>query len=202
MFNYDLDQEEDDLAVNNFCGGYALGAVVNSIQNMPLNQPLPLDVYNRIQQNQNRIGAYCQSLLLYTMVNGTAISLPSSIAITAQNYYGFAASVIYWVQDLMIACLKPIMQEEVVHLNRANINNSPTNNNLATILAGQSNGHFILLVREGRHWISIEKQALGFQCYDPGQHFPTGPVNINENNIIAIANSYMYTYSGVMVVIL
>jgi hypothetical protein len=189
MFNYDLNQNNAanfQPQPNNYCGGFALAAIINSFNNGEAqNQPEPLTVYNQIQAQQVGIGANSQVLVNDMVQNGTNISLPSSIAICAQVNYPLNPTVIYGNHPF-----PNVIQEEVARLNAAGIQNDQHDGNLQVLLNQQNK--YMVLVDNGRHWVAVENNKENWSMYDPANGQPVN-VNINGN---AIGN---YQYSGVLI---
>ncbi|MDR2009317.1 MAG: hypothetical protein LBQ22_02405 [Bacteroidales bacterium] len=182
MFNYNFNQNNANPKSNNFCGGYALAAIFNTIHNMQLNMPNPQNVYNNIQNNQVGVGINSQNLIQNTQINNTDISLPSSIAIAAlQN------NLIPIVIHGNTPFLQAVILEEINRIQAQAINIVQNNMNLNQVLLAQNENYFIVLVNMGQHWIAIEKLKNNiFNIYDPG----TGLIT---NNLAAI------NYSGIII---
>jgi hypothetical protein len=169
MFNYNLNQNNANPNPNNFCGGYALAAILNNRNNMVLNTPAPM--YNSIQNNQNGIGFHSQALINNTQINGTNICLPSSIAITAIQV-NLIPRVVYGNVPFPPAIIQEELNRMQFHGIQTVINASGLNNLLLNI----QERYFIVLVNNGAHWIAVERTLNnGFDIYDPG----TGQITHN-----------------------
>ncbi len=164
MFNYNLNQNNANPNQNNYCGGYALAAVLNAVNNLQLNMPNPQNIYAAIQVNQaGLVGPNSQGLINGTQAGGTDICLPSSIAMTARQYR-LTPTVLYGNPPFPA----PVIQEELNRLQMQNIAVQQNNVALAQLLLARTENYFIVLVDNGQHWVAVEKLNNNFTVYDPG----------------------------------
>lgn len=90
-FGNNLKQADVQPFPNNYCGGFAMSAVMSDFLNQDTD---PIAVYNEIQNFQERVSQTLQSLIQEKQLNRTNISLPSSLVFYAQ-VKGFVAKLKY-----------------------------------------------------------------------------------------------------------
>lgn len=197
-FNYILVQTGFHPNQNNCCGGYALDAILFDLN--VHNPPQPEDTYHGIQVSQIGLAPYpnSQALVDASIVGGTHISLPSSIAIYAHQ---LGRVVEVFVNATQIAAnnnLVNVFPEEITRMNNNHILcqifnvGNPT---LQDVLQDQNihYNHFVVLVNNGSHWVAVKRERNGFYMYDPA--------NGADISFNAIGNNLPnnYVWSGVAI---
>lgn len=186
MFNYIQNQNHADPIINNYCGGYALDAILCNLRNR---NAAPLLTYNQIQFQQNNIGLNSTALIQQYAINGTNICLPSSIVFCMRNNY-LLSSIVYYTQNTGAVISQNVIDEEIFRLGVFAVYSG--NHNLQQILQteGSPTRYWIVLVNGGGHWIAIKKENNLFYGYDPAGGYDE-QITINNNNI----NSFNINYN-------
>lgn len=168
-FGNEKDQTKCSPKDNNYCGGFALDAVLTDLKiSTP---PNPEGTYKEIQ-HQQKIKLVSSSVSNYfienTIKNGTAMSLPSSIALTAKSKYSLNVSVHIDEKKLGTELEEggtALIKEEKVKLPGV------VQNSTKLVADAEKSGasHFIVLVNYAHHWVAVKKESNNkYICYDPG----------------------------------
>jgi hypothetical protein len=196
-FNFNLAQTGFQPNPNNCCGDYALDAILFDLN--VHNPPQPENTYHGIQVVQIGLAPNSQALVDASILGGTHISLPSSIAIYAHQL-GMAAEVFVNTPLLIAAniAFANVFPEETVRINNNHIqllNFNGGNPTLQDILQDQNinYNHFVVLVNNGGHWVAVKREVNGFTMYDPANGAET-LFNTNGNNL-----PNHYVWSGVAI---
>lgn len=149
---------------NNFCGGFALNAVLTEISPELIN---PMAVYYKIQEYQNtKVLPGCKTYdFLHNpayIQNGTLMSLPSGICAAFRSYpTGKTVTVYYTEAFKSIPQFSGLIEEE-----RGRIAESGTVNPDCDL--PETGWNYVLILVHGRHWIAVKHiEEEKFTCYDP-----------------------------------
>ena len=142
---------------NNYCGGFALYAVLADM----IEIDNPKDVYDQIQkyQDSNILSGKVYDFLSDNTKNGTKMSLPSGICAAFHEYKKDVAIKVYYTSTFAGSSFKELIVEETERLNEQGV----------TSYEGEANvqKYALVLVKE-THWIAIKKESENsFFCYDP-----------------------------------
>lgn len=151
---------------NNFCGGFALNAVLAEIISEFNN---PMTVYCKIQEYQTyNVAGNGYKFLHDTrfIVNGTLMSLPSGICSAFNSFpTDKKISVYYTTIFEHTPIFEDLIKEEHRRIEALGITVNPNRD-----LPKEGWTHVLILVN-GRHWIAVKRIEEGekFICYDPGE---------------------------------
>ena len=152
-------------AGNNYCGGFALCAILNDI-NSEKGVPLlkPLDIYNQVQEKQKGLEDPLAGLIKEKSKGSkTNICLPSSLARCAEKDYQVKNPVILYSKgwdmhiDIIQASCREYMNTDIVGSDdwKSRIND-------------EAFKYFLFLVQDDNHWIAVKHKDDGnFLVYDP-----------------------------------
>jgi hypothetical protein len=196
-FNFNLAQNGFHPNQNNCCGGYALDAILFDLN--VHNPPQPENTYHGIQVSQIGLAPYpnSQALVDATIIGGTHISLPSSIAIYTQQLGRAVEVFVNRPQTVANIAFVNVLPEEIVRMNNNLIQFQDFNGGnptLQDVLQDQNihYNHFVVLVNNGNHWVAVKREVNGFYMYDP-QNGAEFFFNANGNNLPH------YNWSGVAI---
>lgn len=155
---------------NNYCGGFALDAVLTEVRGSIVN---PKGTYDEIMKKQTDLDKYSasykyiQNTLKPPTGNTTEISLPSSIALVAKEK-GLEVRVLYYKTLKEEPNFKHLIGEEVERLGEMVVE-VKTDDFWGSVNKEADNfTYFIVLVRNA-HWVAVKKTEKNeFDCYDPG----------------------------------
>lgn len=151
---------------NNFCGGFAVHAVLED--KGLINGKNPLDIYREIQGTQqiDLDSPKSAEMLLATLPsgNGTAMSLPSSMCQVLRNY-GIPTVVSYTNAFYENPVFGKMVVEEIPKIDQPNEYDS-----LESLLTAiQYYTYHIVLANNGMHWVAIKRISnTSFELYNPG----------------------------------
>lgn len=187
-FGKKLNQHDEIPSDNNYCGGFALDAVLTDLKIR--SDVKPLATYKKIQTVQKeKLDLRPMSISAFfvgnTILNDTAMSLPSSIALVASRE-GLCVTV-YINEELLKkelqknteSFVETFIAEEKKQLGDHGIiiQDPKGYKDLATAAVNSTASHFIVLVNDAQHWVAVKKEVNGsYTCYDPG----TGEVATRE----------------------
>lgn len=154
---------------NNFCGGFALNAVLTEISPELIN---PMAVYYKIQEYQNiAVLPGCETYgFLHNpahIQNGTLMSLPSGICAAFKNYVIDRTVTVCYNSNLKKIFGVDIITEESGRITGERLGMKIQEEE--TLSPGDWS--YILVLVEGCHWIAVKRIEEGekFICYDPGE---------------------------------
>ena len=147
---------------NNFCGGFALNAVLAEIISEFNN---PMTVYCKIQEYQTYNVAGNGYRFLHDtrfIVNGTLMSLPSGICAAFNWVQTDKKITVYYTTNFgHNPFFENLIGEERGRIEALGITVNPDSN-----LPKEGWTHVLILV-QGCHWIAVKKEKDSFTCYDP-----------------------------------
>lgn len=152
-------------AGNNYCGGFALCAILNDI-NSEKGVPLlkPLAVYNEVQEKQKGLEGYLKDIIEQRKNDsGTDICLPSSLARCAAENYRVKNPVILYSKGWS-------MPVEVIQASRKEYMNTVIvgSDDWKSKINDKAFKYFLFLVQDDNHWIAVKHKDDGnFLVYDP-----------------------------------
>lgn len=155
---------------NNFCGGFALCAVLSDLsgdQNMD-----PIEIYNQIQGCQSGVPKELGDLIkAMSGDSGTNISLPSSLVRCAQ--LSRLEAIIYYKKNWRIMNCAPEMMPRFIYLENIHSRSNAKEVESDEKLFGVFNSdipYFLVLVNNDTHWIAVKREPdrQHFTIYDPG----------------------------------
>lgn len=160
---------------NNYCGGFALDAVLTDLK--VSEKADPLKTYNEIQKVQSsnlKSDSFSDQFIKDTLNDGTAMSLPSSIALTAQTEDKGLKVTVYIdekkLKDELGSGSEMLIAEEEAKLDAMVKDTIDLINSVYISDAS----HFIVLVDNAHHWVAVKKEStVSYTCYNPssGQCF-------------------------------
>lgn len=162
--NNNCQNRPDYPAGNNYCGGFALCAILNDINSekgVPLLEPLA--VYNQVQEKQKGLEGYLKDIIGQRKNDsGTDICLPSSLARCAvEDYHVKNPILLYSSEWSMPVEVIQASGKEYPYMDIVGIDDwqSRINNDYK---------HFLFLVQDDNHWIAVKRKDDGnFLVYDP-----------------------------------
>ena len=183
---------------NNYCGGFAVAAVLNDNSGMIRN---PKIIYDQIQdvQNQSLEGSSVSSKFIEgNIIEGTSITLPSSIVKYLKNEDRNV--MVYYTLDIIELFTTRFFEEELEKLKNIGIQvNMIDKVDEYVRLLTDSSYHIILV--NGIHWMAIKiKDDKNYEYYDPAiGAFPKadGISNVFKN----IEDSLKHRISGLFICI-
>lgn len=149
---------------NNYCGGFAVAAVLNDTSSVIID---PKMIYDDIQkvQNQSLEGSSMSSEFIdNNKIGGTSITLPSSIA----NYLKDKCRdvMVYYTPDVIELFTTQFFNEELEKLKNIGIQvNMIDKADEYVRLLTDSSYHIILV--NGIHWMAIKIKDNNYEYYDP-----------------------------------
>ena len=152
---------------NNFCGGFALNAVLVDLGS----GTRPIEVYMRIQDYQNKeiIKPYPNSsasiYLLGNKSSGTLMSLPSGICAAFKDYVTDRTVTVCYNSNFERGLLKNLISEEISRITDKRLG---MKTQALVALYPKITWKYILVLVNNKHWIAV-KHVKGdkFVCYDP-----------------------------------
>lgn len=160
---------------NNYCGGFALDAVLTDVNSI---DPDPIGTYEKIQevQNDNMMeNSKSQQFIEASKESGkgTVMLLPSSIAREAENRDLKAK--VYYAPSVKLS-FKGIMDEELDKLENMAMEIEMNEDDFWDEVNKKAADsiYFIVLVDKS-HWVAVKKiDENNFICYDPADGSCTG----------------------------
>lgn len=180
---------------NNYCGGFALNAVLTDLG---MTTGGPKDTYDQILNKQT--GKMCPDsnsgeFISGKKLNETVILLPSSIAMEAENR-GLKAKVYY--APSVKSSFGGIMNEELEKLGNIAMEMNEDDFWDEVNLNAADSIYFIVLV-SGCHWVAVKKiDENNFICYDPAD----GACTKEVSNIPEVIESAGYNNIDSLVIVL
>ena len=149
---------------NNFCGGFALNAVLADISPKFDN---PMAIYCKIQEYQTYHVAGNGYRFLHDtrfIVNGTLMSLPSGICAAFNSYQTDKKITVYYTTIFEhTPIFEDLIREEHRRIKALGITVNPD------IDLPETDWTYVLILVHGCHWIAVKRIEEGkkFTCYDP-----------------------------------
>ena len=152
---------------NNFCGGFALNAVLVDLGS----GTRPIEVYMRIQDYQNKeiIKPYPNSsasiYLLGNKSSGTLMSLPSGICAAFKDYVTDRTVTVCYNSNFERGLLKNLISEEISRITDKRLG---MKTQALDKLYPETTWKYILVLVNNKHWIAVKHVKKDkFVCYDP-----------------------------------
>lgn len=150
---------------NNFCGGFALNAVLVDLGS----DTYPIEVYMRIQDYQNKeiIEPYPESeaskYLQDNKSSGTLMSLPSGICAAFKDYVTDRTVTVCYGSNFESGPLKNLISEEI-----SRITDKRLGMKTQALDDLYPDWEYILVLVNNKHWIAVKHVKKDkFVCYDP-----------------------------------
>ncbi len=150
---------------NNFCGGFALNAVLVDLGS----GTCPIEVYMRIQDYQNKeiIEPYPESkaskYLQDNKSSGTLMSLPSGICAAFKDYVTDRTVTVCYGSNFESGPLKNLISEEI-----SRITDKRLGMKTQALDDLYPDWEYILVLVNNKHWIAVKHVKKDkFVCYDP-----------------------------------
>lgn len=156
---------------NNFCGGFALNAVLVDLGS----GTLPIEVYMRIQDYQNKeiIKPYPNSsasiYLLSNKSSGTLMSLPSGICAAFKDYVTDRTVTACYNSNFERGPFENLISEEISRITdkRLGMKTQALDDSLDDLYP-ETTWKYILVLVNNKHWIAVKHVKKDkFVCYDP-----------------------------------
>lgn len=153
---------------NNFCGGFALNAVLVDLGS----GTCPIEVYMRIQDYQNKEiieknpNSSASIYLLGNKSSGTLMSLPSGICAAFKDYVTDRTVTVCYGSNFESGPLKNLISEEISRITDKRLDmKTQVLDDLS-----ETTWKYILVLVDNKHWIAV-KHVKGdkFVCYDPDE---------------------------------
>lgn len=165
---------------NNFCGGFALNAVLVDLGR----GTCPIEVYIRIQDYQNTeiIKKNPKSAASIYLQNnessGTRMSLPSGICAAFKNYVTDRTVTVCYSSNFAEGPFKNLIGEEISRIT------GEVGMEIQVLdgLYPETIRKYVLVLVDNKHWIAVKKEKDSFTCYDPA----TGEAKPGNSMIAAI----------------
>lgn len=152
---------------NNFCGGFALNAVLVDLGS----GTCPIEVYMRIQDYQNKeiIKPYPNSsasiYLLGNKSSGTLMSLPSGICAAFKDYVTDRTVTVCYNSNFERGFLNNLISEEISRITGERLGMKIQ---ALDVLYHETTWKYILVLVNNKHWIAVKHVKKDrFVCYDP-----------------------------------
>lgn len=151
---------------NNFCGGFALNAVLVDLGS----GTCPIEVYMRIQDYQNKeiIEPYPESeaskYLLDNKSSGTLMSLPSGICAAFKDYVTDRTVTVCYNSIFKSDFSEDLMAEEISRITGERLG---MKTQALDVLYLETTWKYILVLVNNKHWIAVKHvKEDKFVCYD------------------------------------
>ena len=163
-FGKNKKQNEEAIHPNNYCGGFAMCAILNDMAGSESNAPM--DIYNEIQtQHQQQLPASLARLVenMGAAGNNTSICLPSSLVLFAQSK-GLVAEIKY--SENINFTYDEIEAEKM----RCSVTEGLADEKAVLDCFCSKDVAYVLMLVNSCHWIAVKRKSLnkGFSVYDPG----------------------------------
>ena len=156
---------------NNFCGGFALNAVLVDLGS----GTRPIEVYMRIQDYQNKEiieknpNSSASIYLLGNKLSGTLMSLPSGICAAFKDYVTDRTVTVCYNSNFERGLLKNLIPEEIRRITdkRLGMKTQALDDSLDDLYP-ETTWKYILVLVNNKHWIAVKHVKKDkFVCYDP-----------------------------------
>ena len=150
---------------NNFCGGFALNAVLVDLGS----GTCPIEVYMRIQDYQNKEiikknpKSEASKYLQDNKLSGTLMSLPSGICAAFKDYVTDRTVTVCYGSNFESGPLKNLISEEI-----SRITDKRLGMKTQALDDLYPDWEYILVLVNNKHWIAVKHVKKDkFVCYDP-----------------------------------
>lgn len=154
---------------NNFCGGFALNAVLVDLGS----GTCPIEVYMRIQDYQNKeiIEPYPESkaskYLQDNKSSGTLMSLPSGICAAFKDYVTDRTVTVCYNTNFERGPFENLISEEISRITGERLG---MKTQVLDDLCLETTWEYILVLVNNKHWIAVKRvKEDRFVCYDPDE---------------------------------
>lgn len=156
---------------NNFCGGFALNAVLVDLGS----GTCPIEVYMRIQDYQNKEiieknpESKASIYLLGNKSSGTLMSLPSGICAAFKDYVTDRTVTVCYSSNFKSDFFKDLIPEEIRRITdeRLGMKTQALDGSLDDLYP-ETIWKYILVLVNNKHWIAVKHVKKDkFVCYDP-----------------------------------
>lgn len=151
---------------NNFCGGFALNAVLVDLGS----GTCPIEVYMRIQDYQNKEiieknpESEASKYLQDNKSSGTLMSLPSGICAAFKDYVTDRTVTVCYGSNFESGPLKNLISEEISRITDKRLGMKTQ----ALDDLSKTTWKYILVLVNNKHWIAVKHVNKDkFVCYDP-----------------------------------
>lgn len=168
---------------NNFCGGFALNAVLSDLAELEEFDDA-MNVYCQIQTYQKEavsIESVGYVFLHMSMMNGTFMSLPSGICAAFDRYNTGREIAVCYTPGFAGSRWCDLINEETIRLKDLKVNVVP----METESPDTDMWLYVLVLVNNCHWVAVRKSNEGFVCYDP----KTGKAIMGDSMEIALIKS-------------
>jgi len=182
---------------SNYCGGYALAAIINDINKNSDNDPNGKEIYDHLIAKQHSDTVKKCFSSFYKESPAGALTLPSSLVTEAKSLWPD--------KEIKVTLSSAFLKENVSlsHFETLNITDfaeikikkdEPLKEHV------DKKGYYLLIVNEGKHWVAMGRDASGLYMYEPatGQ---SGQPATDESELFFL-HGKDYTWSGVIIRIL
>lgn len=164
-FGKEQNQNNEAISPNNYCGGFAMCAVLNDISDS--GEKAPMDIYNEIQeQHQQELPTPLTDVInkMRAYGNDTSICLPSSLVLFAETK-GLVAELAYSEQ---LHFEPAVINAEIARCPEV-IKKFADDNAVLDYFSGKDVAYCLVLVNSC-HWIAMKRKSDNkrFSVYDPG----------------------------------
>lgn len=154
---------------NNFCGGFALNAVLVDLGS----GTCPIEVYMRIQDYQNKEiieknpESAASKYLLGNKSSGTLMSLPSGICAAFKDYVTDRTVTVCYNSNFERGPFENLISEEI---RRITCERLGMKIQALDVLYSETTWDYILVLVNNKHWIAVKHvKEDKFVCYDPDE---------------------------------
>lgn len=162
-FGKNLNQNDENPSVNNYCGGYAMAAILNDRDDT--DQWSPKAVYDSLLRQQTEVDEPLQNMLQTKKLNGTDIVLPSSLVLFAYAN-GFAVELLY-AKSLPFPSV--IIQAEKQRCPEGTVKELGNKEDVMRCFSDESVRYGLVLVSNHNHWVAVKRKSdnTRFSVYNP-----------------------------------
>lgn len=179
---------------SNYCGGYALAAIINDKTKDAEDVPDGKAVYDTLiaKQHSDTIKNHFSSF--YKDSSQGAMTLPSSLVTEAKMLWSD--------KEIKVTISSAFLKSNagLCHFETLNITDyaeikikksEPLKDHI------DKKGYYLLVVNEGKHWVAMGRDTSGLYMYEPATGQSGKPV-MTENNLFSL-DGKNYTWSGVII---
>lgn len=179
-FGKNLCQKSYEPKDNNYCGGFALNAVLVDMGR----GTCPIEVYMRIQDYQDKEiikknpDSVASKYLLHNKLSDTLMSLPSGICAAFKDYVTDRTVTVCYSSNFAEGPFKNLIGEEISRIT------GEVGMEIQVLdgLYPETIRKYVLVLVDNKHWIAVKKEKDSFTCYDPA----TGEAKPGNSMIAAI----------------
>ena len=163
-FGKNLKQSDAVPSDNNYCGGYAMAAILNDRDDT--DQWNPKAVYDSLLKQQTEVDVPLQNMLQTKKLNGTDIVLPSSLMLFAYAN-GFAVELLY---AKSLPFLPVIIQAEKQRCqSKGTVKELGSKATVLQYFSDESIKYSLVLISNHNHWVAVKRKSDNnhFSVYNP-----------------------------------